>query len=103
MDDGLIELSAAIADLRKQLTKARRDGQAEEIEFAIGKVEVEFALEAKRTTGGGVSLKVWAFGADGKVEKASGATHKVKLEMFPKSKDGSDFRVAGTVSDPPKK
>jgi hypothetical protein len=103
MDDGSIELSAAIADLRRQLIQARRDGETEEIEFEIGKVEVEFALEAKRTTGGGISLKVWVFGADGKTEKASGATHKVKLEMFPKGKGGSDFRVSGKVNEPPAK
>jgi Trypsin-co-occurring domain 2 len=103
MDDELIELSTAIADLRKQLIKAQQDGQAEEIEFAINKVEVEIALEAKRTRGGGISFKVWVLGADGKTEKASGATHKVKLEMVPRNKDGSDFRVSGTVNEPPAK
>ena len=100
MDDGLIELSAAIADLRKQLMQAQRDGRAEEIEFTIGKVEVEFALEAKRTTTGSIGVKLWVLTADGKGERASGATHKVKLEMVPKARNGSDFRVSGRVDEP---
>jgi hypothetical protein len=104
-EDGLVELSDAIEVVREQLVTAQLAGQrivaGQVLTFVVGKVEVEFAGEVKKVAGVGGGVKFWVVSADGKAERSSGSTHKVKIELIPQAADGTSFTVAGGVDEPP--
>lgn len=100
-EDGWMELSTAIEVLREQLVVAVEQGAGEDVRFGVGKVEVEFGVEARRVGGGGGGVRFGVFSLEGKAELSSAATHRVKLELIPQGRDGQPLRVAGRVSAPP--
>ncbi len=100
-DDGWMELSTAIEVLREQLVVAAEQGAGQGVRFGVGKVEVEFGLEARRVGGGGGAVRFGVFSLEGKAELSSAATHRVKLELIPQDEDGEPLRVAVWGSAPP--
>lgn len=100
-DDNLVELAAAIEAVREQLIAAQRAGVSRPLSFRVGEVEIEFTGEVKRVAGGGVGVKFWVVSADGKAERSSGSTHKVKIRLVPQGRDGTSFTVTGGVAQPP--
>lgn len=96
------ELAAAIDALRGQLLAAQKAGEGKSVSFGVGKVEVEFTVEAKTTDGGGVGVKFWVLNANTKIDHSSRATHKVMVELIPTGADGQRLKVAGgSVTGPP--
>lgn len=105
--DGFMDLATAIAVLRKQLLAAQAEGEAHaassgrSVSFGVGKVEVEFTVEAKTTGGGGLGVRFGVFSADAKADHARGHTHKVKLELHPIGPDGQTLKVASSQRQGP--
>ena len=101
MDDDFVELSEAIDVLREQLWNARELGRGRSPRFSVGRVEVEFCVEARREAGaeGGVRFGVFTLGAHGSV--ASTSTHRLRLELTPLTDGGDSWEVHGTVVEPP--
>lgn len=50
-----IGLADAVASLREELSRARREGEKSDVHFSVGEIEVELALEFgwTREAGGG--------------------------------------------------
>jgi hypothetical protein len=105
--DGFMDLATAIAVLREQLLAAQSAGEAQaatsgrSVSFGVGKVEVEFTVEAKSTGGGGVGVRFGVFSADAKADHTRGQTHKVKLELQPIGPDGQTLKVASSQRQGP--
>jgi hypothetical protein len=107
-DTGFVGLAPAIEALRQQLIDAQQqliEAQAaaagRAVSFAVGKVDVELTVAAKTTGGGGLGLRFGVFSVDGKADRTSGSTHKVKLELVPIGPNGEQFLVAGGGASPP--
>ncbi|GAA5197373.1 hypothetical protein GCM10023322_68480 [Rugosimonospora acidiphila] len=101
VDDEFVELAEAIAVLRDQLGAAREAGEGASPRFAVGPVEVEFTIEARRNVDGKVGVQFGVFTAGGQGGGSSAATHRVKLTLTPHSDDGGDFEVHGSITSPP--
>jgi hypothetical protein len=103
--DGLIELADAIRLVREQLVAAQMTGRqrvdGRVVEFAVGKVTIEFAGEVKKVIGGTGGMKFLVFTADGKLERSTGATHKVTVELTPQRPGGGGFIVSEDIDGPP--
>lgn len=104
-EDGLVELSDAIEIVREQLVTAQLAGRrvvaGRVLNFAVGKVVIEFSGEVKKTAGVNGGFKFWVVTGDGKAERVTGASHKVSIELLPLSPDGTSFIVADGVDAPP--
>jgi hypothetical protein len=99
MDEDL-GLAEAIEAVRAELRRAQDAGRASDVRFAVGTVELEFAVDAKRTAGGDASVKVLSLlslGARG--ELAQGEASRVKVTLTPLGANGVPFEVA-TSSQP---
>ena len=79
----MIELSEVIGQLRTELGKARTAAVGEELQFAVGPVELEVTVGLQREGGAGgkVRFYVLELGADGKV--TSGTTQRIKRTLSP--------------------
>lgn len=77
-----IELAEAIASLRQELDEARRVGDGQRVQFAVGSVDLEFTVQVGREGGGGAKVRFWVIeaGAEGKVSSSSSQVVKIRLE-----------------------
>jgi hypothetical protein len=88
-------LAEAIEAVRAELREAQDAGRDSDVRFAVGSVEVEFAVEATRTAGGEASIKVLSLlSLGGTGEVARGETHTVKITLEPIGVGGKPFEVA---------
>lgn len=80
--DVRIGLAEAIAELRAELSRARRDGEGKDIRFAVGEIEVELALEFGVSAEAGGGFKLFSFiDVSGKASASSKSGHKLKLRL----------------------
>src|SRR4051812_387893 len=79
---GRIALADAIAGLRAELSRARRESDGQDIRFAVDKIEVEISVEfgwAREANGGFKLLSFVSLGAKAGDNAKTG--HKVKLTL----------------------
>jgi hypothetical protein len=101
-----LSLREFIAGLRAELKAAHHDAEQSETadgpRFAVGPVNVEFTMTAKKEAGakGGVRFYVFELGASGSV--ASESIQRVSLALTPETKEGGRYRVSGPTSDDPR-
>jgi hypothetical protein len=87
--DGTVAgLADAVRALRAELNEAMRAGQDEPLQFEVGTVTMEFAVEltADAEAKGGVRFWVVELGASGSVGRT--ASHTVTLELTPTTVSG---------------
>ncbi|WP_086846570.1 trypco2 family protein [Amycolatopsis kentuckyensis] len=95
-----IELADAVASVRDELMTAAARGADSDVAFVVGPIELEFAVEMRRSAKAKAGFKAWLVSADVEGEVARGRTHKVKLTLTPKKPGGGDLLVAGDQARP---
>jgi hypothetical protein len=83
VDEPMVGLADAIRDLRAELSKAMQEGEGEGLRFRVEPVELEFELAVTSTKGGGGGIKFWVITAEGKLDRSTAATHRIKLSLAP--------------------
>jgi hypothetical protein len=91
-----IELADAVAAVRDELLEAAWRGVGQEVAFAVGPIELEFAVELRADAKAKAGFKAWVL-ASAEVEAGVGraSTHRVKVTLTPKRADGGDLLIAG--------
>ncbi|WP_068929362.1 trypco2 family protein [Planobispora rosea] len=89
-----IELTKAVAAMRDELLQAAVDGADSQIAFTVGPIELEFAVEFKADLKAKTGFKAWVISGDLEAGAARGRTHKVKVTLTPKHRDGGDFLIS---------
>ncbi|MFD9895909.1 trypco2 family protein [Amycolatopsis sp. NPDC059027] len=95
-----IELADAVASVRDELLTAAAQGAGADLEFVVGPIELEFAVELRKDAKAKAGFKAWVVSADVEAGVVRGRTHKVKLTVTPRLPDGGDVVVAGAASRP---
>jgi hypothetical protein len=95
-----IELVDAVASVRDELMAAAARGAGSDVEFVVGPIELEFAVEMRRDAKVKAGVKAWLVSADVEGGVARGRTHKVKLTLTPQKPGGGDLLVAGDQARP---
>ena len=89
-DDAQIPLSSAIRALRRELVDAVREGEEQEVKFALGPIELELQVEVSASGGGEAGIKFWVISLGGKGERSSGRTQTVRISLTPVLGAGGD-------------
>ncbi|MGQ0717610.1 MAG: trypco2 family protein [Pseudonocardiales bacterium] len=79
-----VELAQVIGQLRQELSAALRDGEAEDLRFELGPVELELTVAVSKEAGPNAKVRFWVIelGAEGKV--GSRATQRITLTQDPR-------------------
>ncbi|WIV60726.1 trypco2 family protein [Amycolatopsis nalaikhensis] len=93
-------MADAVASVRDELMAAAARGAGSDVEFVVGPIELEFAVEMRRDAKVKAGFKAWLVSADVEGGVARGRTHKVKLTLTPKKAGGGDLLVAGDQDRP---
>ena len=97
-----IPLSEAIRALRRELVEAVREGEAEELRFALGPVELELKLEVSKEAGGEAGIAFWLVTVGAKGSRTQATTHTVRLTLTPIGPSGEkDVVVRSRVAERP--
>jgi hypothetical protein len=83
MDEPTVGLADAIRSLRTELAQTMQDGAGQGLRFRVQPVELEFELAVTATTGGGGGVRFWVISAEGKLDRSSTATHRIRLSLAP--------------------
>lgn len=102
VDVAELGLAEAIEAVRLQLRRAQDAGRGSDVRFAVGPVEVEFAVDVSKKAGGEASVKVLGLlSLGGKGELSQGQTHRVKISLTPIGVGGEPFEVAASAPTRP--
>ncbi|MFG2697231.1 trypco2 family protein [Kitasatospora sp. NPDC048407] len=98
MDVPLADTVAAVRD--ELLEAAARAGDAPQVVFAVGPVEMEFEVELRADAKAKAGFKLFAVGAETEAGLSRGRTHRVSLTLTPKRPDGGDLLVSSAQERP---
>lgn len=100
-DDAVeIELADAVAVVRDQLLEAARRGVGQEVGFAVGPIEMEFAVELRADAKAKAGFRAWVVSAEVETGVVRGRTHRVTVTLTPKRADGGDLLIAAQAAVP---
>jgi hypothetical protein len=94
-----IELADAVAAVREELMSAAGRGSGQEIAFAVGPIEMEFTVELRADAKAKAGFKAWVMSADVEAGVARGRSHRVKVTLTPKGRDGGDLLIAAGTAE----
>ncbi|WP_280361500.1 trypco2 family protein [Nocardia wallacei] len=89
-----IELADAVAAVREELLHATARGMGQQVEFLVGPIQLEFAVELRRDAKAKAGFKVWVVsgGIDGGLSRTR--AHRVSVTLTP-SGPGGDVWLSG--------
>jgi NTP-dependent ternary system trypsin peptidase co-occuring protein len=89
-----IELGDAVAALRDELLDAADRATTAEVEFAVGPIELEFAVELRMDAKAKTGFKAWVVSADAEAGASRTTKHKVTVTLTPRAPGGGDMIVS---------
>ena len=93
-----IELGDAVAALRDELLGAVDRATTAEVEFVVGPIELEFAVELKMDAKVKTGFKAWVVSADAEAGASRTTKHKVSVTLTPRRPGGGDLLVSRKAS-----
>ena len=73
-----IPVAEAIRALRRELGRAVREGEDEDVRFALGDIELELQVDVSKEAGGEAGIAFWLVTIGGKASRTSGTTHTIR-------------------------
>ena len=95
-----VELADAVAVVRDELIEAAARGVGTGVEFVVGPIELEFAVELRADIKAKIGFKAWVVSGDAETGASRARTQKVKIVLTPRRPGGRDLLVTGTSDRP---
>lgn len=93
-------MADAVAAVRDELLEAAARGVGQGVEFRVGPVELEFAVELRADTKAKAGFKAWVVTGEVEAGVAHSRTHRVKVALTPQLPGGGDLLVHGDSGRP---
>ncbi|MGW0943574.1 trypco2 family protein [Streptomyces sp. NPDC002623] len=81
MADDRVELADAVQAVRDELITAASRATGQDVVFELGDIELEFTVEIRKETAGGLKVKAYVFEAGADARGGSSSTHKVAVTL----------------------
>jgi hypothetical protein len=95
-----IELADAVAVVREELLEAAGRGSDQPVAFAVGPIELEFAIELRADAKAKAGFKAWVITGNVESGLAKALIHRVKVILTPKQSDGGDLLISAGRGEP---
>src|SRR5262249_30699082 len=99
MMEGGIGIAEVIRQLRGDLNLAAWQGENAEPRFGLGEVELEVEGVLGTSRGGDATARLWVVDASWSGKASKTASHRVKLTLQPKDREGRKTSVSGRALD----
>ncbi|WP_089222337.1 trypco2 family protein [Actinacidiphila glaucinigra] len=94
-------LSQAISAIRDELEQAMADGQDHTVQFRVGPVEVEFAVDVKKDGEARAKVMVLPWSAEVKTRYDKATAHRLKITLQPVDGQGADQKISDRSAERP--
>ena len=94
-----VSLTDAVQAIRSALLAAVTDLASEEVQFALGSVELEFAIEFQLAADGKVQVLVLAAGASPGASEAAAQLHRLTVTLDPVDTIGRPVKIRRGLGD----
>jgi Trypsin-co-occurring domain 2 len=91
---GDLELAVAVATVRAELAKAAAAAQDEEIQFEVGEVTMEFAVEIRADASAKAGFTAWVITVGGEAGTGRTNSHRVTVSLNPHYANGERVNVS---------
>jgi hypothetical protein len=95
-----VELPDAVRGIRQALTKAASEGATSGLRFEVETVELEFAVDVRREADGQAGVKVWVASLSTRGARSRQTTHRLKVALRPKTRDGGPHEISDKSDRP---
>jgi Trypsin-co-occurring domain 2 len=95
-----VPLADLIQALRAELQKAIDQAEGQPLQFSLGSIELELAVEVAHQVGADGGIKFWVFTAGASASRSASTTQTFRLTLQPKLRSGADPMVSGMRSTP---
>ncbi|GAB3852651.1 trypco2 family protein [Dactylosporangium cerinum] len=92
-----VGLAEVIRQLRGDLYLAGWQGEGKDPKFALGPIELEFAVVVDSSRGGKAAAKLWVVDVAADGRRSSQVTHRIKLVLQPTDAEGRPTVVSGPM------
>jgi len=101
MTDSWVGLADAVKGIRAELNAAMAEGVGKDVQFDVGPVELEFAVDVQKDAKAdfGVRIHVISLGVRGGVSQDS--TNRIKVVLNPKDKHAQNLKISSDRDSPP--
>jgi predicted ATP-dependent Lon-type protease len=96
MAEARIPLSDLIAELRKELTTAKAQGEGQDLKLQVEEAEVELQVVVTQEEGMGGGVKFWVLNFDANEKSTNATTQKIKLKLKPLDAEDNTFKMGRT-------
>ncbi len=93
MSEQRIELAEYIKHLRRQITKASREGEGKSVRFDVETLELELQIVVERSKEGKAGIKSWILSVGGAAARKDEVTQTIKLSLRPTTPDGTSTQL----------
>lgn len=100
-DEPWVGLADAVRGVREELQAAMAEGRGQELQFEVGPVELEFAVDVRKEAGAEAKARVYVVSLGAKGSAAAATTHRMKLTLQPQDVHGDPTKVSTTVPSLP--
>ncbi|MGW7363104.1 trypco2 family protein [Streptomyces sp. NPDC054841] len=100
-DEVWVGLAEAVRGVRAELQAAMAAGQGEPLQFEVGPVELEFAVDVRKEKAGDATAKVFVLSLGGRTSRATADSHRMKITLQPTDAQGNPAKVSSQVDELP--
>lgn len=79
----MIALADVVVELRKELDRARAAAADEQLQFALGPIELEVTVAIEREAGAGGKVRFWVVETGGDAKATRSSTQRIMLTLQP--------------------
>ncbi|MFF7148024.1 hypothetical protein OHN99_16250 [Streptomyces jietaisiensis] len=90
----------AIAAVREQLKEAASEAAADDIQFEVENLEIEFQVEIRQDDKAKVGAKAWVLNTGVEIGESRSDCHRVKINLKPKmSATGATVKISDVMDE----
>ncbi|MEU0755684.1 trypco2 family protein [Streptomyces albogriseolus] len=94
----MLELSTVVRELRRELDRASRAAEGEQIQFGLGPIELEVTVMVTEEASATGRVKFWVVEAGADTKAIEAKTHRVSLTLQP-TRNGRPFEIGGMARE----
>lgn len=94
MTDSWAGLADAVKGIRAELDAAMAEGVGKNVQFEVGPVEMEFAVDIQKDATADFGVRVWVLSLGAKGGANKGSTNRIKVVLNPKDQHGKQLKIS---------
>lgn len=94
MADSWAGLADAVKGIRAELDAAMAEGVGHNVQFEVGPVELEFAVDIQKDAKADFGVRIWVVSLGASGGAGQGSTNRIRVVLNPKDERGKQLKIS---------